>query len=71
MNMPDIYLSHLSKNNLIAEQKNHLGAIPSAVAYKYDYVYDDDGYPSEVVTFYKSYRIGEDLYKTKTVYSYM
>jgi hypothetical protein len=28
MNMPDIYLSHLSKNNLISEQKNYSGANP-------------------------------------------
>lgn len=71
MNMPDIYLSNLSKNNLLTQQKNYGGSIPSAELYKLEYSYDNDGYPTEVLKYYKNYRTGEHLYHTKTVFTYM
>jgi hypothetical protein len=70
MNMPNIYLSNLSKNNLTEQNKNYSGVIPSAVVYKYEYTYDNEGYPVEVVKHYKSGLNGEHLYKIKTVYTY-
>ena len=71
MNMPNIFLSNLSKNNLIEQQKNYSGNIPSAEPYKFEYTYDADGYPVELVKHFKNYRTGEHLYKVKTVYTYM
>lgn len=70
MNMPNLYLSNLSRNNLIEQHKGYSGAIPSADLYKIEYVYDGEGYPIEAVRFYRNYRTGEFLYKTKTVYTY-
>lgn len=70
MNIPNLYLSNLSRNNLNSQQKYYSGSIPSAEPYGFDYTYDAEGYPKEVVKSYKSYRTGEHLYKIKTVYSY-
>lgn len=71
MNMPNIFLSNLSKNNLINQQKTFSGSIPTAVPYKFEYAYDNEGYPLTVVKYYKSYLSGEHLYKIKTVYTYV
>ena len=71
MNMPNIFLSNLSKNNLIEQQKNYSGNIPSAEPYKFEYTYDADGYPVELVKHFKNYRTGEHLFKIKIVYTYM
>lgn len=71
MNMPNMFLSNLSKNNVVDQQKSFRGSIPSAVVYKYEYIYDNDGYPIEVVKHYKGYLTGEHLYKVKTVYTYI
>ncbi|MCU0381969.1 MAG: hypothetical protein MUE58_12345 [Chitinophagaceae bacterium] len=70
MNMPNLYLSHLSRNNMIEQKKGYAGAIPSADLYKIEYVYDTEGYPTEAVKFYRNYQTGEFMYKTKTVFTY-
>jgi len=70
MNMPDIYLSNLSKNNLLTQQKGYSGGFPSGDLYKLEYTYDSEGYPVEVIKYYRSYITGQDLYKTKTVFTY-
>lgn len=70
INLPDIYLSNLSKNNMISQQKTYSGSIPSGVPYKFDYACDAEGYPIELTKHYKSYVTGQDLYKTKTIYTY-
>ena len=62
---------NLSKNNLIEQQKNYSGNIPSAEPYKFEYTYDADGYPVELVKHFKNYRTGEHLFKIKIVYTYM
>jgi hypothetical protein len=70
MNMPNIYLSNISKNNLIGQEKGYGGNIPSGIPYHYEYSYDGEGYPITLLTSYKSFTTGEHLYKIKTVYSY-
>lgn len=70
MNMPNIYLSNLSKNNLIGQSKSYSGSIPSRVPYKFEYTYDDNGYPVQLLTSYTSYTTGEHLYLMKTIYRY-
>ena len=70
MNWPDLLFSRTSKNNLVQEQKNYGGNIPSVVRDKFEYVYDADGYPVERVVSFKGYTSGQLLYKIKTVYRY-
>ena len=66
----DIYLTNASKSNLTGQQKGFGGSIPSTVAYKYEYFYDDDGYPKESYVSYKSGGSGEHLYRIKRAYTY-
>lgn len=70
LGIPDLYFSYASQNNLTGQQKGYGGNIPSAVPYKYDYRYDADGYPVELVKSYRNFISGEHLYKIKTVYTY-
>jgi hypothetical protein len=70
INLPNIYLSNLSKNNLVDQQKNYSGSIPSAEPYKFEYTYDEEGYPKELLKSFKNYSSGEHLSKIKTVYTY-
>ncbi|HET9824986.1 MAG TPA: hypothetical protein VFP87_06600, partial [Chitinophagaceae bacterium] len=70
LKLPDFFLRNMSKNNLVDEQKTYAGSLPSAEPYKFEYSYDVEGYPVELVKSYKSYTTGEHLYKTRTVYTY-
>ena len=70
MNMPNIFLSNISKNNLVSQDKGYSGSIPSGVPYKYEYTYDEDGYPVQLLTSYKSYVTGEHLYVIKKHFIY-
>ena len=70
MDMPTLYFANMSKNNMIRKQKAYSGAFPSVIPYKFEYRYDADGYPVELVESYKSPVTGEHLYKIKTVYTY-
>ncbi len=67
---PDLYFTNSSKNNLTLQQKNYAGAIPTAVPYKFEYVYDNDGYPAEVYTSYKGFTSQQHLYTIKKIYTY-
>lgn len=69
LNIPNLYLSHTSKNNMIGRQKGYSGAIPTNEPYKYEYSYDGDGYPKELIKSYQSIE-GQHLYHIKTVYTY-
>jgi len=71
MNMPNIFLSNLSKNNVVEEHKNYVGSFPSVIVDKIEYSYDAEGYPTEVIKYYKGYTSGNHLFKIKTVYAYM
>jgi hypothetical protein len=70
MNIPNIFLSNLTKNNLVNQKKTYSGSIPSAEPYKFEYSYDDEGYPKELIRSFKNYLNGEHLFKIKTVYTY-
>lgn len=70
MNYPDIYLSRSSKNNRIGEQKNYAGGFPTVLPYKWEYLYDEDGYPRELWTSYRGYTSGQHLYRIKKVFKY-
>jgi hypothetical protein len=67
---PDLYFSNVSKNNIVNQQKSFAGAIPQSVPYKYEYVYNTDGYPTEVFVSYKGYTSQQHLYRIKKTFKY-
>jgi len=67
---PDLYFSNASKNNITREQKGYGGGFPSAIPYKFEYTYDNDGYPAEVFISYKGYTSQQHLYRIRKVYIY-
>lgn len=66
----NLYFSHYSKNNIKGLIKEHTGAIPSVVPYRYEYSYDEDGYPKEVFISYKSYQTQNHSYRIKKTFQY-
>lgn len=66
----DLYFSNISKNNLLATSKNYSGAIPSNIPYRYEYVYDADGYPVEAYISFKGYTSQQHLFRLKKVFRY-
>lgn len=70
MGYPDLYFTNNSKNNLTHLQKSYAGAIPTAVPYKFEYVYDNDGYPIEVYTSFKGFTSQQHLYTLKKIFTY-
>ncbi len=70
MNIYSIFLTNLSKNNKIVEQKQYAGSVPSTVLYKTEYTYDTSGYPTELLQSYKGYNSNTHLFNVKTVLKY-
>ena len=70
MNWPDIFLSRSSKHNKLAQQKQYSNAYPTVEPFAFSYTYDNEGYPRELITSYRSYLTGQYLYKTKTIFNY-
>jgi hypothetical protein len=70
MNWPDLFLSNSSKNNLNWQARTYYGNYPVNVAYSFEYKYDSEGYPTELIRRYKSYITGQHLFTTKTIFSY-
>jgi hypothetical protein len=70
INLPDLYLSNYSKHNKVAEQRTYHGDYPIDEPYKFSYSYGSDGYPSELITKYKTYLTGQHTTTIKTVYKY-
>jgi len=70
MGWHNLFLSNNSKNNMVRQYKTYYGSYPVAVAYEFNYKYDADGYPMELIRHYRSYATNQFLYSTKTVFSY-
>lgn len=70
MELPDLFLSKNSKHNRKVQYKEYAVQFPTNIPSKFEYTYDADGYPKELITTYIAYGSGEFLYKTKTVYNY-
>lgn len=70
MNWPDLFLSNSSKHNMNWQARTYYGNYPMNVAYSFEYKYDNEGYPIELIRRYKSYITGQHLFTTKTIYSY-
>lgn len=67
---PDMNLSNVSKNNIIDVNRSYNGAFPATELYKHEYQYNGDGYPVELIRYYKSPATGEHLYRVKTMFYY-
>jgi hypothetical protein len=70
MDLPDLFLSKSSKHNRKIQYKEYAIQFPSNIPSKFEYTYDADGYPKELITTYIDYTTGQFLFKTKTVYNY-
>lgn len=70
MNWPNLFLSNSSKNNIVGQSKFYYGAYPTAEPYSFNYTYDADGYPKELIKQFKSYFNNVHMFTTKTVYTY-
>ncbi len=66
----DLYFTNASKNNVKSMVKGYAGSFPSAIPYRYEYVYDEDGYPKESYVSYKGYSSQQHLYRIKKVFLY-
>jgi hypothetical protein len=70
MDLPDLFLSKSSKHNRNIQYKEYATQFPTNIPSKFEYTYDADGYPKELITTYIAYETGAFLFKTKTVYTY-
>lgn len=66
----DLYFTNASKNNLMSMSKGYAGGFPTVIPYRYEYVYDEDGYPKESYVSYKGYSSQQHLYRIKKVFRY-
>ncbi len=66
----DLYLSNASKSNLLTQQKDYSGSFPTSVPYKFEYVYDEDGYPVALYTSFKGYQSNNRLFRIKKEFYY-
>jgi hypothetical protein len=70
MNWPNLFLSNSNKNNMTTQYKEYHGSYPTADPYSFNYTYDADGYPTQVIKHFKSPTTGNYLFSTKTVLVY-
>lgn len=70
MNWPNVFLSNSSKNNVTFRRKEYHGNYPVADPYSFSYTYDAEGYPKEVIKYFKSYQAGNPIFSTKTIFVY-
>lgn len=70
LGIPDLSLSQLPGHNTTFQWKTWTGAHPENVANAFEYKYDGDGYPIELLTQYKSYVTKKDVYAIKTTFLY-
>jgi len=70
MNWPDLVFSNKSKNNVVSVQKSYTGSYPLMDPYSFNYTYDNEGYPKEVIKHFKAPATNQHLFTLKTVYTY-
>lgn len=71
LKLPDLYLSHESINNKKKQYKTYAYAFPEADPLTFDYTYDADGYPTQLISEYWAPGTQTRLYTLKTVYTYL
>ncbi len=70
LNIPDLWLTSVPAHNMSFQRKIWTGAHPENVADAFEYTYDSEGYPKELLTRYKSYKTRADTYAIRTVFVY-
>jgi hypothetical protein len=70
MDLPDLFLSNNNKNNVTTRWKEYHGSYPTNDPYSFQYTYDGDGYPTQVIKNFRSPVNGNYLFSTKTVFIY-
>jgi hypothetical protein len=70
LGIPDLFWSNYSKHNKVAEQRTYHGSYPITEPYNFTYSYDANGYPTEVITKYRTYLTGQHSTTIKTVFKY-
>ena len=70
MGWPDLHLSHNSKNNMVWQQKYYQYTWTESEVYQFDYKYDGDGYPKELIQQLRNPVTKAHLSTIKTVFSY-
>ena len=70
LDLPNLFLSNTNKNNVTTQWKEYYGSYPTADPYNFQYTYDGDGYPTQVIKKFKSPLDGSYLFSTKTVFVY-
>jgi hypothetical protein len=57
-------------HNITSQQKDYSGSYPTAYPYSFNYTYDADGYPTQVIKHFRSPVTGNYVFSTKTVFVY-
>jgi hypothetical protein len=70
MNYPDILFSNFSRNNMTVHRKSYMGHYPVTDPYQFQYAYDADGYPTEVIKSFRKPSNNQHLFTLKTIYTY-
>ena len=70
MNWPDFLFSNYSRNNVTIMRKQYTGNFPVADPTSFQYTYDADGYPKEVIKAFRNPRTNLHVFTLKTVYTY-
>jgi hypothetical protein len=70
LQIPNMDFTSYSKNNMISRVNTYENAFPLTEPYEFNYDYDADGYPVELVTKFKTYLTGQHAFTIKTVYKY-
>ncbi|MFD2920032.1 hypothetical protein ACFS6H_09955 [Terrimonas rubra] len=70
LNIPDLYFENSWKHNRVNSMKEFENVFPLTIPYENIYTYDDEGYPIELVTRYRTYLTGQFSYQTRSVFYY-
>jgi len=70
LGVQDIFLSNTSKNNMIGQDKDYGGNIPTVEAYQFDYRYDESGYPELLIKGYRGFTTKKHIGREITEYMY-
>jgi hypothetical protein len=70
MNYPDFLFSNFSKNNMTVHRKSYTTDYPLADPYEFQYTYDAEGYPTQVIKLFRTPANNQHSFTLKTIYTY-
>jgi hypothetical protein len=70
LEIPDRQFLLYEKHNLKFQWKTWQRGYPENEPYRFSYTYDSGGYPTELLTQYRSYQTKKDVYTLRTTYTY-